>query len=79
MDKMVLKVRKRSVETFQVSSLTSSRNSLVGTSSSECRQLPEKVWPKIAANSFYKHFLGNTAENFYREFLHCRKCCPAEF
>ena len=37
--------------TFHVSSLVSSRNSLVGASSSECRQMPERVWPKVAANS----------------------------
>ena len=47
--------------TFQVSSLASSRNSLVGTSSSECRQLPETVWPKVAANFFQNTFIGNTS------------------
>ena len=54
MDKMVLNVKKGLVVTFQVSSLASSRNTLVGTSSSECRQMPETVWPKVAANSFLK-------------------------
>ena len=55
MDKMVLKVKKKGglVVTFQVSSLASSRNSLAGAGSSECRQLPEMVCvPKVAANSF---------------------------
>ena len=52
MDKMVLKVKKRLMVTFQVSSLASSRNSLDGTSSSECRQSPETFLPKVAANSF---------------------------
>ena len=51
MDRMVLKV-KRLVMTFQVTSLASSRNPLVGSSSGECRQLPEMVWPKVAVNSF---------------------------
>ena len=47
---------------FQVNSLASSRNSLVGASSSECRQLPERVWPKVAANFFFLNtFLGITS------------------
>ena len=52
MDKMVLKVKKR-ISGYIPSELpASSRNSLVGASSSECRQLPERVWPKVTANSF---------------------------
>ena len=53
--------------TFQVSSPASSRNTLVGASSSECRQLPETVWSKVAANSFLKHFLRQylISKNFY--------------
>ena len=38
--------------TFQVSFLACSWNSLVGAGSSEYRQLPEMVWPKVAANYF---------------------------
>ena len=59
MVKMVLKVKKELVVPFQVSSLASSRNSLAGASSSECRQLPERVCAAQSSCKLKKKQLGN--------------------
>ena len=61
MDEMVCKSEKRLVVTFQVSSVASSRNSLVGASSMSADSCQRWCAPKVAANSFHNTFIGNAS------------------